>query len=96
MYQTRELFFGMTDFISYIDKHPTDINACMRAFKVLYINVQTMKMFGARSKEGLPANLNRIFRGEIQIRFQNELAALWNRDLEWSGWYCGQPSQNPI
>jgi len=58
----------------------------MQAIKVLDINVQTMKMFGAQSKEGLPANLNRIFRDEMQIRFQNELAALWNRHLEWSGW----------
>ena len=42
---------------------------------MLDINVQAMKMFGVQSKEGLPANLNRIFRDKMQIRFQNELAA---------------------
>ncbi|MGA7193158.1 MAG: sensor domain-containing diguanylate cyclase [Anaerolineales bacterium] len=76
---------GVTDFARYISENPEDIDACMQTIKVININLETMKMFGARSKEELLTNLHRIFRDEMRIHFRSELAALWNGDLEWSG-----------
>ena len=50
-------FLGVNDFIRHIYEHPTDINTCMQAIKVLDINVQTMKIFGAQSKECRPISI---------------------------------------
>lgn len=86
-----QLFFddlraqGVTDLTAYLDSHPDQIEACMRRIKVLDVNLQTVKMFGAASKADLLASLDRIFRGEMNAHFRAELLALWRRDLTWSG-----------
>jgi len=75
----------VTDFARYLDDHPADVDACMQAIQVIDINLETMKMFGARSKEEFLTNLHRIFRNQMRIHFRSELAALWNGEFEWSG-----------
>src|ERR1700690_3252872 len=76
---------SVTDLPLYFDEHPADVDACMQTIQVRDINLETMNMFGARSKEELLTNLHRIFRDEMRIHFRSELAALWNGGLEWSG-----------
>ena len=86
-----QLFFadlrtqGVTDLGAYLDSHPEQIEACMRRIKVLDVNLQTVKMFGASSKADLLASLDRIFRDEMIAHFRAELLALWRGDLTWSG-----------
>ncbi|HEY9152003.1 MAG TPA: sensor domain-containing diguanylate cyclase [Anaerolineales bacterium] len=76
---------GVIDFIHYIDQHPTDVDVCMQAIKIIDINLQTLEMFGAKLKEELLNNLHRIFRDEMRTHFRNELIALWNGNVQWSG-----------
>ncbi len=76
---------GVTDLGTYLDSHPDQIEACMRRIKVLDVNLQTVKMFGAASKADLLASLDRIFRDEMNTHFRAELLSLWRGDLTWFG-----------
>ena len=57
----------------------------MRQIKVLNINQQTVSMFKAGSKEDLISNLDQVFRDGMRHHFREELLALWNGDVNWSG-----------
>ncbi len=72
---------GVTDLQSHIDAHPETVGDCMSLIRVLDVNQRTLDLFGADSKEQLLANLNQIFRGEMETHFAGELLDLWNGKL---------------
>ena len=76
---------GVDSIEDYIAKTPQFVDECMGQIRVINVNQQTLKMFGAASKEDILANLNLIFRDGMRHHLQNELICLWNGDLEWSG-----------
>lgn len=76
---------GVTDLNNHFEKHPTDIDDCMKRIKVIHVNHETLGMFGAKSEEELIANLDKIFRDEMRGHFRSELLTLWHGENSWSG-----------
>ena len=76
---------GVTDLNQHFDKHPGDIDSCMKRIKVLHVNHETLGMFGAASEKELLANLDKIFRDEMRGHFRSELLTLWSGKINWSG-----------
>ena len=76
---------GVTDLEGHFDRHPEDIDACMRRIKVLHVNGETLGMFGADSEEQLLSNLDKVFRDEMRLHFRTELLTLWNGGISFTG-----------
>ncbi len=72
---------GVTDLQAYLEEHPEAVTTCMGLIKVLDVNQKTLELFGAESKEQLVANLDQVFRGEMEKHFARELVDLWNGKL---------------
>lgn len=70
---------------SYLDEHPGFLDDCMKQMVVLDVNRQTLSMLKADSKATLLSNLGSVFRDGMRHHFRDELLALWNGDLDWSG-----------
>ena len=69
----------------YLDEHPNFVDECMQQIKVLNVNQKTVSLFKAESKSALLSNLDRVFRDGMRHHFREELLALWNGDVNWSG-----------
>jgi len=65
--------------------HPEFIDQCMSQIQVLDVNLKTLSMLKADSKEQLLSNLGDVFRDGMRQHFRDELRSLWNGDVEWSG-----------
>lgn len=76
---------GIESLEPYLDMHPAFVEECMRQIKVLNVNQKTVSMFKAETKTALLANLDQIFRDGMRHHFQEELQALWNGAVNWSG-----------
>jgi diguanylate cyclase (GGDEF)-like protein len=76
---------GVTDLMHHLDEHPDEVASAISRIKVTDINLQTLAMFGAASKDELIAHLGDIFRDEMRLHFRDELLALWQGSLTWSG-----------
>ena len=74
---------GVTDLQTYLGDHPETVRQCMNLIKVLAVNQKTLELFGAASQQDLLANLNKVFKGEMQAHFSDELVDLWNGCLEY-------------
>lgn len=72
---------GIRDFKTFLKVHPEFVSRCMQEIRVIDVNQQTLDMFGAPSKQVLLNNLPRIFRGEMQASFSEQLQDLWNGTL---------------
>lgn len=68
---------GIDDFKTFITVHPEFVNRCMSEIRVIDVNQQTLRMFGARSKDELLNNIGRVFRGEMHESFAEQLLDLW-------------------
>ncbi|HSN23591.1 MAG TPA: GGDEF domain-containing protein, partial [Methylomicrobium sp.] len=90
-YSAIKLFFdnlraqGVVNLERYLGEHPEELDNNIHRIKVKRVNRETLCMFGATSREELLANLDRIFRDEMQTHFRSELSALWNGEVSWSG-----------
>lgn len=90
-YSGIKLFFdelrsrGITDLAQRFDTHPADVDACMKRIKVLHVNNETLRMFGAKSEKELLTNLDKVFRDEMREHFRTELLTLWQGENNWSG-----------
>ncbi len=60
---------GIDDFKTFITVHPEFVTRCMQEIRVIDVNQQTLRMFGASSKEMLLNNIGRVFRGEMHESF---------------------------
>lgn len=74
---------GVTDCREYFLAHPDVVDACMGMLRVLDVNRKTLEMFGAKSKEELIQNLDKVFHDEMRAHFQKELTDLWNGKLSY-------------
>ncbi len=72
---------GIRDFRTFLKVHPEFVSRCMQEIRVIDVNQQTLDMFGASSKEVLLNNLRRIFRGEMEESFSEQLQDLWDGKL---------------
>lgn len=68
---------GINDFKTFIQVHPEFVTRCMHEIRVIDVNQQTLRIFGAESKEMLLNNMGRVFRGEMQESFAEQLLDLW-------------------
>ncbi|MFT4172539.1 MAG: sensor domain-containing diguanylate cyclase [Rhodocyclaceae bacterium] len=72
---------GIEDFRTFLDVHPEFVERCMQEIRVLQVNQQTLRMFGARDKDELFANINRVFRDDMHEHFAEQLVDLWNNKI---------------
>lgn len=76
---------GVKSLEAHLLMHPEFVDLCMSQIRVLDVNLQTLAMLKADSKERLLSNLNRVFRDGMRHHFRDELRALWNGEVKWSG-----------
>ncbi len=69
---------GITDLKAHLARHPELVDQFMGMIRVLDINLKTLELFGASSKEVLLSNLDKIFRDEMRQHFASELVDMWN------------------
>lgn len=69
---------GISDFTTFIKVHPEFVTRCMREIRVIDVNRETLRMFGAADKGQLLDNLSELFRDEMQDSFAEQLLDLWN------------------
>jgi len=75
---------GVTDLEAHLRADPTRAAQCSQCYKVLQVNQQTLRLFGATSQEELIARLPDVFRGDMFERMVSELCQMWNGALEFS------------
>jgi len=68
---------GISDFNTFLKVHPEFVTRCMQEIRVIDVNRETLRMFGADSKKMLLENIPRIFRDEMQDSFAEQLQDLW-------------------
>ena len=68
---------GIDDFKTFLTVHPEFVTRCMQEIRVIDVNQQTLRMFGAASKDMLLNNIGRVFRGEMHESFADQLLDLW-------------------
>ena len=69
---------GIRDFATFIKVHSEFVTRCMHEIRVIDVNHETLRMFGARSKDELLRNTGRIFRDEMHESFSEQLRELWD------------------
>ena len=67
---------GVTEFRSYFSEHPEFVLKAVGKVKILSVNEQSLKMFGAANKDELLNSLHRIFLPETLNVFAEELVTL--------------------
>ncbi|WP_299022534.1 diguanylate cyclase [uncultured Tepidimonas sp.] len=68
---------GIEDFRVFLKVHPEFVTRCMQEIRVIDVNRQTLKLFGAPDKTTLLARLHEIFRDEMTESFAEQLHELW-------------------
>jgi diguanylate cyclase (GGDEF)-like protein/PAS domain S-box-containing protein len=68
---------GIRDFATFIKVHPEFVTRCMREIRVVDVNRETLRMFGATDKATLLENISHIFRDEMHDSFAEQLQDLW-------------------
>src|SRR5256885_5942268 len=68
---------GISDFATFLKVHPEFVSRCMQEIRVVDVNRQTLRMFGATDKLQLLSRLGRIFRDEMIDSFADQLQDLW-------------------
>lgn len=76
---------GVDELGLYLETRPDFVTLCMQQIVVRDVNRETVRMFGAGSKQHLLDNLDRVLRGGMAHHFQDELCALWRGEASWSG-----------
>ena len=69
---------GIRDFATFIKVHPEFVTRCMHEIRVIDVNNETLRMFGARDRSELLRNTGRIFRDEMHESFSEQLRDLWD------------------
>ncbi len=76
---------GVKSLDAHLLLHPEFVDLCMSQIRVLDVNLQTVAMLKADSKAHLIANLEHVFRDGMRRHMREELRALWNGEVKWSG-----------
>lgn len=69
---------GVTDLKLHLREHPQLIDQFMSRIAVMDVNLKTLELFGAQTKETLLSNLKKVFRDEMRQHFSIELMDMWN------------------
>lgn len=69
---------GITDFATFIKVHPEFVARCMQEIRVIDVNRETLRMFGAPDTPTLLHNITKVFRDEMHDSFAEQLQDLWN------------------
>ena len=69
---------GITDFATFIKVHSEFVTRCMQEIRVIDVNQETLRMFGAASKPELLRSIPKVFRDEMHDSFAEQLQDLWN------------------
>ncbi|HUM27657.1 MAG TPA: diguanylate cyclase [Anaerolineales bacterium] len=69
---------GVTDLKTHLLQTPELVGQFMNKIAVTDINLKTLELYGASSKEELLANLDRVFRDEMSAHFADELLDMWS------------------
>ena len=88
--QIRKLFDelrsqGVKSLEAHLLMHADFVDHCMSQIRVVDVNLATLSMLKAESKEHLLSNLDGVFRDGMKHHFRDELLALWNGNTQWSG-----------
>ena len=75
---------GITDLGSYLRQNPLSAAQCSQCYKVLQVNRQTLRLYGATNQQELVARLPDVFRGDMFEHMVTELVHLWKGELEFS------------
>jgi PAS domain S-box-containing protein len=67
---------GVRDFGAYIDAHPQFVCDAVRMVRIVDVNIASLKLFGAESKEQLLTSLDQVFVAETNRVFVDELVAI--------------------
>ncbi|MBU4139906.1 MAG: PAS domain-containing sensor histidine kinase, partial [Euryarchaeota archaeon] len=67
---------GITDFRTYFESHPEEVERCSKMVRVINVNKATLSMFRARSKEELLKGLTKIFTEHSYDIFREELLSM--------------------
>ncbi|MFX0185943.1 MAG: PAS domain S-box protein, partial [Candidatus Hodarchaeota archaeon] len=67
---------GIEDFRKYFNEHPEAVTECASLIKILDVNQATLDLYGAKNKEELLGNLDKVFAAETYPAFKEELIAL--------------------
>ncbi|MDQ2179434.1 PAS domain-containing hybrid sensor histidine kinase/response regulator [Marinifilum sp. D714] len=73
---------GITNFKDYFNEHPESLALCSQKIKVTDVNLATLKLHDAGSKEELLGNLDKIFTPRSYEVFKDEVIALANGQKE--------------
>jgi len=73
---------GIEDFRVFTQVTPEFVERCMQEIRVIDVNQRTLEMFHAPDKETLLANLDQVFRDEMQPPFTEQLIDLWQGKLK--------------
>ncbi|MDO1582912.1 sensor domain-containing diguanylate cyclase [Rhizobium oryzicola] len=76
---------GVTDILAHLSEDRRRVGECASRIRVVDVNRKTLELFEADSREHLVANMSRVFRDEMWESHVNELVALWDGKLEFSG-----------
>ncbi len=75
---------GVTDLEAHLRADPQRAVQCVQCYRVLQVNQQTLRLFGAGSQQELIDRLPEIFKGDMLERTVADLRHLWDGDLEFS------------
>jgi len=67
---------GITDFPKYFEEHPEIVIQAAAKVKILDINQETLRLFGAENKEEMLKSLDIIFLPETVEKFRDQLVAI--------------------
>ena len=65
---------GIDEFGAYLETRPDFVTLCMQQIVVRDVNRETVRMFGAESKQHLLDSLDRVLRDGMAHHFQDEFA----------------------
>ncbi len=67
---------GIENITTYIHEHPEILSECISALKIIAVNNSALIMFGAKSKEEILENINKIFTKERTDALKEEIIQL--------------------
>jgi len=73
---------GVENFGQYFENNPGVVHHCLNLIKILDVNNESIRLFGADEKKELIENMPRIFLEETLMKFRDELTALAGGKIE--------------
>lgn len=74
---------GVTDLEKYLDSHPEWLSKAAKKVTITEVNMETIQMYKAKSKEQLLKTLDYFFTEESYSCFKSELLAFWNNQTSY-------------